>query len=587
MGSEQQLLMGNEAIARGAWEAGVQVATAYPGTPSTEILENIAVYDEVYAQWSVNEKVALEVASGASIEGARVLVVMKHVGLNVAADPFMTLAYTGVGGGLVLVFADDPFMHSSQNEQDNRFYAQMAKVPLLEPSDSQEAKDYTRLAFDISEAHDCPVLVRSTTRISHSRSLVTLGPRVEQKKKPYKKDCQKYVMIPAYGRLRHDALLTNWEGLQKWAQTTDLNEVYKPEEAHRQDMGIITSGISYQYTREVFGDFPILKLGLTNPLAREAIMRFAEDKKRLVVVEELEPYLEQQIKALGLGLEVVGKQFFSQQGEFSLEVLGKARKALLGQKAQKKPGPPIPAVPARPPVLCAGCSHRPVFYTLHKLKLRVMGDIGCYTLSVLPPLEAMDTCLCMGAGVGQALGMEKANPELAGKLVSVIGDSTFFHSGITALVDNVYNRGSSVVLILDNRITAMTGHQAHPGTGKTLKGQEVPMIWPEKIARAAGAEHVRVVDAYDLKGLRKALKEELAKEALSVIVARQECVLLKKDRELSTVHVDQEACEACGACLKFGCPAIQYRDQQYRIEPLLCTSCGVCAELCKFGAIQQ
>ncbi len=586
MKPEKELLTGNEAIARGAWEAGVKVAAAYPGTPSTEILENISTYDEIYSQWSVNEKVSLEVASGASIEGARVLVAMKHVGLNVAADPFMTLAYTGVGGGLVLVFADDPYMHSSQNEQDNRYYAKMARVPLLEPSDSQEAKQYVKKAFEISEQYDCPVLVKSTTRISHSRSLVTLEERVEANKREYVKDCQKYVMIPAYGRQRHQVLLENWERLKRFVAKSGLNYLYSPEKNQASEIGIVTSGISYQYAREVFDEYHILKLGITNPLPEEDIAAFAKGKKLLLVVEELEPFLEQQIKALGLGVEVAGKKYLPPYGEFSLGVLKEAKRKLSNGSNLREQEKVIPAVPPRPPVLCAGCSHRTVFYVLRKLKLRVMGDIGCYTLSVLPPLNSMDTCLCMGAGVGQTLGMEKANPELKGQLVSVIGDSTFFHSGITSLIDNIYNQGTNVVIILDNRITAMTGHQAHPGVGKTLKGEKVDIIWPEKIARALGVANVQVVDSYDLDGFEKTLRQELSNDGLSVIVARQECVLLKKDRTQSTFYIDCAACESCGVCLKFGCPAIQYREEKYLIDKLLCTSCGVCVKLCKFGAIK-
>ncbi|MGM0365140.1 MAG: indolepyruvate ferredoxin oxidoreductase subunit alpha [Actinomycetota bacterium] len=587
MKPESELLTGNEAIARGAWEAGVKVATAYPGTPSTEILENISVYGEIYAQWSVNEKVALEVASGASIEGVRSLAAMKHVGLNVAADPFMTLAYTGVGGGLVLVFADDPDMHSSQNEQDNRYYAKMAKVPMLEPSDSQEAKDFTKAAFDISEKYDCPVLVKSTTRISHSRSLVSLGQRVERKKPEYEKDCRKYVMIPAHGRLRHQVLLKRWEKLTSYVNRSGLNYIYSPKNREPGDVGIITSGISYQYAREVFSGYQILKLALTSPLPEEVIAKFARGKKLLLIVEELEPFLEEGIKSLGLGAEVAGKQYFPQYGELSLATLKEVKRKLFGSREPARSGQGPVNVAPRPPVLCAGCSHRPVFHVLKKLKLRVMGDIGCYTLSVLPPLSSMDTCLCMGAGVGQALGMEKANPGLKGKLVSVIGDSTFFHSGITSLIDNVYNKGSNVIIILDNRITAMTGHQAHPGMGKTLKGEDAGIIWPEEIARAVGAASVQVVDSYDMKGFEDVLKKELSREEVSVIVARQECVLLNKNRGQATFYIDPDACNACGACLKFGCPAIQYRDKTYIIDKLLCTSCGVCVQLCKFDAIKE
>ncbi|MFO7929265.1 MAG: indolepyruvate ferredoxin oxidoreductase subunit alpha [Candidatus Humimicrobiaceae bacterium] len=585
MAGKAKLLTGNEAIARGAWEAGVQVATAYPGTPSTEILENIAKYREIYSQWSVNEKVALEVASGASIEGARVLVAMKHVGLNVAADPFMTLSYTGVGGGLVIVSADDPYMHSSQNEQDNRYYAKMARVLMLEPSDSQEAKDFTIEAFELSEQFDCPVLLRVTTRISHSRSVVGLGPRKESSKKDYLKDCKKFVMVPAFGRLRHQEVLNRWDRLVSFSEDSDLGRIY--DSGENKDVGIITSSISFQYTKEVFGDIDILKLGLSHPLPEKKIRKFLKNRKKAIVIEELEPFIEEQLKEMDLGVVIYGKEYFPQFGELNLGILRKARTKIFGKEKPKKGENKSKNIPNRPPVLCAGCPHRPVFYVLKKLKVRVMGDIGCYTLSVLPPLNSLDTCLCMGAGVGQTLGMEKANPDLRGKLVSVIGDSTFFHSGITPLVDNIYNGGTNLMIILDNRITAMTGHQANPGMGLSLMGKKVPVIWPEKIAESVGVKNVKVIDPYNIQEFEEAVKEELARQDFSVIVARRKCVLLEKEEGDFTVYIEEEDCKACGVCLKFGCPAIEYREGKYSINGLLCTGCGVCLNICKFGAIKE
>jgi len=608
-----KLLTGNEAIARGAYEAGIKVATAYPGTPSTEILENITHYSQIYCQWSVNEKVAMEVASGSSIAGARTLVAMKHVGLNVAADPFMTLSYTGVNGGLVVVIADDPYMHSSQNEQDSRFYAKFAKIPLLEPSDSQEAKDLIKDAINISEEFDTPVMLRTTTRISHSRSPVKQGARIEVNLKGYKKDCQKYVMIPAFGRIRHKILLERWNRLGDFSEKSKLNRIYIPQgDDSSKDrgnlglpkIGIITSGVSYQYSREIFSNVPILKLVISNPLPEEFIKKFCKDKEIILIVEELEPFLEEQIKALGIKAKIIGKDFFPQSGELSLGAVENVYNQLFGTKLlsssnlQEENAHGIKgskkntsaasnySIPGRPPVLCAGCPHRSVFYILKKLRVTIMGDIGCYTLSVLPPLSSLDSCLCMGAGVGQALGMEKANPKLKGKIVSIIGDSTFFHSGITPLIDNLYNKGSGVIIILDNRTTAMTGHQVNPGVGKTLMGEETAELKPEKLAEAAGVKNVKVVDPYDLKHLEKVFKEELEKRQLSVIICRQKCVLLEKTQVKKKVTINLSKCEKCGLCLKFGCPAIEYKNDQYSINELLCTGCGVCIGICKKGAIE-
>lgn len=617
-----KLLTGNEAIAQAAYEAGVKVATAYPGTPSTEILENISKYKSIYCQWSVNEKVALEVASGASIAGARALVAMKHVGLNVAADPFMTLSYTGVNGGLVIISADDPNMHSSQNEQDNRFYAKFAKVPMLEPSDSQEALDMVKLAFDISENYDTPVIVRTTTRISHSRSLVKIGSVIDIEQKKYIKDAKKYVMIPAYARLRHQKLLQRWEQLKNLAEDEIFYKIFIPDTSKldnfkpdtfesrtskkenlkiymkNQSVGIITSGISFQYTREVFFNYPIFKLNMTNPIPAKAITNFATDKNFLIVVEELEPFLEEQIKLLNLPVEVVGKKYFPINGELNLEIVQKVYNELFFKSIKSSnenfPSadnfveslPFIESLPPRPPVLCAGCPHRPVFHVLKKLKVAVMGDIGCYTLSVLPPLNSLDSCLCMGAGIGQALGIEKANPELKGKIVSVIGDSTFFHSGITPLIDSVYNESTGVIIILDNQTTAMTGHQDHPGTGKTLMGNLTETLKPEEFAKAAGVKSIHVIDPYKIGSLEKLIKEELAKQQLSVIVCRRPCVLLDKSKKNNLVLIDYNKCRKCGLCYQFGCPAIELRDDRYLINNLLCNGCGVCIDICKWKAIE-
>jgi indolepyruvate ferredoxin oxidoreductase alpha subunit len=591
-----QLLTGNEAIARAAYEAGVKVATAYPGTPSTEILENISRYKSIYCQWSVNEKVAMEVASGASIAGARTLVAMKHVGLNVAADPFMTLSYTGVNGGLVIVSADDPYMHSSQNEQDNRFYAKFAKVPMLEPSDSQEALDMLKAAFEISEQFDTPVLLRTTTRISHSRSLVKIGEKINLDERKYVKDSKKYVMIPAYGRARHELLLERWARLSEFSESKDLNKVYLPGGKNTiAKIGIITSGVSYQYAREVFSNIPILKLLITNPLPEKTIRGFAEGKHLILIIEELEPFLEEQIKLMGLDSKIAGKEYFPQYGELNLDIADRVYRQLFGTEliSEHKGGargkldaaPMLSDIPQRPPVLCAGCPHRSVFYILKKLKAVVMGDIGCYTLSVLPPLDALDSCLCMGAGIGQALGMEKANPNLKGKVVSVIGDSTFFHSGITPLIDNTYNNGTGLIIILDNRTTAMTGHQVHPGVGKTLSGDDTVELKPEYFAKAAGVKNIRVVDPYDLRLLEKVLRQELERNELSVVVCRRICALLAKVDKNNVVTIDQEKCDKCGVCIRFGCPAIQLRDGSYAINELLCTGCDVCVAVCKKGTI--
>lgn len=576
----KKLLTGNEAIARGAFEAGVTVAAAYPGTPSTEILENIAGYPEIYAEWSPNEKVALEVGIGASIAGARVLVAMKHVGVNVAADPLLTLAYTGVNGGLVLVSADDPGMHSSQNEQDNRYYAKFAQIPLLEPSDSQEAKEMLIEAYRLSEQFDTPVLFRTTTRVAHSQSLVELGEREEVPLKEYVKNAQKYVMLPAHGRMRHPIVEERREKLTLYNETSAFNRI----ERGSSKIGIITSGIAYQYVKEAVPEASVLKLGMTYPLPKKLISSFVDSVETCYVVEELEPFLEEQLKAWGL--KVIGKELFPRVGELSSELV--AAKLSQGQSQHEVAASSAAPIPVRPPVLCPGCPHRGVYYVINKLRLKVAGDIGCYTLGATPPLSSMDTCICMGASISGALGMEKARgKEFARGLVAVIGDSTFMHSGMTGLVDVVYNGGTTTTLILDNSTTAMTGHQDHPGTGMTLGKKQFKQIDLEQLVRALGVERVQVVDPYDLKAVEEALKTEVAIEEPSVIIFKRPCVLLKGHAPEGCVTVDQEKCKACGMCRKLGCPALVFKGDKPAVNATLCNGCGLCIQVCRFGAIRE
>ncbi|RKO65592.1 indolepyruvate ferredoxin oxidoreductase subunit alpha [Desulfofundulus salinus] len=590
----KELMTGNEAIARGAYEHGVTVGVGYPGTPSTEILENFARYPGIKAQWAPNEKVALEVGIGASLAGARVLVTMKHVGVNVAADPLMTAAYTGVNGGLVLVSADDPGMHSSQNEQDNRFYARFARVPMFEPSDSQEALDMVGLALQVSEEFDLPVILRTTTRVAHSQSLVDLKERREAPLRPYRKDPKKWLMVPAFGRLRRQVLEERLQRLKAYTETTPVNFISWGD----RQVGVITSGISYQYVREVLPGASILKLGMTFPLPQGLIRQFAAGVERLLVVEELDPYIEEFVR--GLGLTVTGKKIFPAWNEFTPGLVRRKLKEAgipvpspaAGQDATACPLGPggeveeLPPVPGRPPVLCPGCPHRGVFYVLHKLKLLVTGDIGCYTLGGLPPLEGMDSCVCMGASIGMAHGCELADPSLARRTVAVIGDSTFFHSGITGLMHMVYNGGQGTVIILDNRTTAMTGHQEHPGTGKTLMGEPAPAVDLEALVRALGVGRVRVVDPLDMAGLTQAIQEEIAAGAPSVIIARRPCALLQRENR-PPVRVDVEACTGCKTCLKLSCPAISVQDKKAAVDAIICTGCGLCVQVCKFGALKE
>ena len=574
----KKLMLGNEAVARGAFEAGVTVATAYPGTPSTEITENIAKYEDVYSEWSPNEKVALEVAIGASVAGARAICSMKHVGLNVAADPLFPVSYTGVNGGLVIMVADDPGMHSSQNEQDSRLYAKSSKVPMLEPSDSQECKDFVKEAFEISEKFDCPVIVRLTTRIAHSQSVVELGERVEYKLKEYKKDFNKYVMMPGMARKRHVEVEKRMAALKEYADATGLNRI----EWGSKDVGVVTSGIAYQYAKEAFGGVSYLKLGMVYPLPEKLISEFAKQVKTLYVIEELEPFIEEQIRSMGI--EVKGKELLPAIGEYSVRLI---KEKILGEKPRNFT-PLEDNIPVRPPVMCPGCPHRGVYYVLKKLKLTVTGDIGCYTLGALPPTESMDTCVCMGASVGMALGMEKARgKDFAKKTVAVIGDSTFVHSGITGLIDVVYNKGNSTVIILDNSITGMTGHQHNPTTGYTIKGEPTKQVDLVKLANAIGIDRVRVADPFDIKEFEKIVKEEVQAEEPSLIISQRPCALLKHVKFEGLLRINKERCKRCKLCLTVGCPAIVDKGDFIEVNEALCVGCRLCTKVCRFEAFEK
>lgn len=585
----KKLLLGNEAVAQGAYEAGVHVVSSYPGTPSTEITENIAKYPEIYCEWAPNEKVALEVAVGASIAGARAMCCMKHVGLNVAADPLFTAAYTGVNGGLVIVVADDPGMHSSQNEQDSRFYALSAHLPMLEPSDSAECADCIKTAFEISETFDTPVLVRLTTRIAHARSPVEIGTRRKVPKKEYRKDIMKYVMMPGMAKKRHVALAERMHAIEAYADGKNTS-CQGPNRVEQGDpsLGIITSGICYQYVKEVFPKASILKLGMVYPLPEQMIRAFAETVERLLVVEELEPFIENDIRQLGIS-DVSGKQYFTNQGELSTSGI---REAFYGETLPRAEAACAVEAPQRPPVMCPGCPHRAVFYTLAGLKLRVSGDIGCYTLGAMAPYQAIDACVCMGASVGMAHGMEKAEAaaeclEPLPETVAVIGDSTFIHSGITGLIDIVYNKGNATVIILDNSITGMTGHQQNPATGYTIRNEKTTAVDLVKLAEAVGVKRVRVEDPFDMKAFRAAVKEELAAHEPSVIIAQRPCALLKTVSYGAPVEIDAARCKKCGSCMRLGCPAIYKEAEAYHIDHSLCVGCGLCKQMCAFGAIQK
>ncbi|MBP5254916.1 MAG: indolepyruvate ferredoxin oxidoreductase subunit alpha [Lachnospiraceae bacterium] len=571
----EKLMLGNEAAARGLYEAGCTFVSAYPGTPSTEITEEAVKYPEIYCEWAPNEKVATEAAFGASLAGARSACAMKHVGLNVAADPLFTISYTGVNGGMVVFVADDPAMHSSQNEQDSRHYAIAAKVPMLEPADSREAKEFVRQAFEISEAYDTPVIVRMCTRIAHAQCTVSQEPRTEVPLKPYVKQPEKYIMSPANAIKKHPKVEARTAALQAFAEQTGLN---RAEYAEDRSLGIITSGTSYEYVKEVFGDsVSILKLGMVNPLPEQMIRYFDAHVDRLVVVEELDPVIENFVKSIGIACE--GKALFPIIGEFSQSVIREA----MGIPSPSHPEPV--QVPGRPPIMCPGCPHRGLFYLLAKNRYTVIGDIGCYTLGSAPPLNAVDMVLCMGASVSGSHGFLKARPENAAKTVAVIGDSTFMHSGMTGLANIAYNNSPATVLILDNSITGMTGHQNNPTNGYNITGDPATAIDLTALCHALGIERVTVVDPYDLKETEKVLKEETAFDGPSVIISRRPCALLKQVKRKPALSIDPDRCRNCKSCLRIGCPAISAAGGRPVIDPTQCVGCGVCGQLCAFGAI--
>jgi indolepyruvate ferredoxin oxidoreductase alpha subunit len=570
-------MLGNEAAARGLYEAGCGVVSSYPGTPSTEITECLSKYDEVYSEWAPNEKVAMEVAFGASFAGKRSFCGMKHVGMNVAADPLFTISYTGINAGMVIGVADDPGMHSSQNEQDSRHYAIAAKLPMLEPADSGECLNFAKQAYELSEKYDTPVILRLCTRISHSQSIIETSDRTELPLPEYEKKANKYIMMPANAKNRHPVVEQRTLDLIAYSENCPFNRV----EMGGTEMGIIASGTAYQYAREVFGDsVSYLKLGLVNPLPVELIKDFAAKVDRLVVIEELDPIIEDHCKKLGLKVE--GKSLFSNIGEFSQNMVAKA----LGREPDK--GVRIEdAIPARPPVMCAGCPHRGLFYSLKKNKAIVLGDIGCYTLGAVPPLAAMDYTICMGASVSGIHGFNKARGEDSeGRTVAVIGDSTFMHSGVTGLIDIAYNESNSTVIILDNSITGMTGHQQNPTTGYNIKGDPAGKIDLEALCRSIGINRVRVVDPYNLAECDKAIKEELSAKEPSVIISRRPCALLKYVKHKPPLTVNAEKCRGCKSCMRIGCPAISIVDGIAKIDNTLCVGCGVCQQLCGFGALE-
>ncbi len=574
----KKLLIGNEALARGFYEGGIGVVSSYPGTPSTEITEFLSQYRDIYSEWAPNEKVAAEVAFGASLGGKRAICCMKHVGLNVAADPVFTMSYTGVNAGMVICVADDPAMHSSQNEQDSRHYAIAAKLPMLEPADSAEAHTFAKASFALSEQFDTPVLMRICTRIAHSQSIVEIGEREAVADKAYQKTPEKYIMMPAYAKARHPIVEERLAAMTAYAEDCPFNRIDAGTDSA---LGIITAGTCYQYVKEVFGDkVPVLKLGLLNPLPPKMIRDFAASVDRLVVIEELDGVIETFVRSLGLAVE--GKSLFSPIGEYSQSVIAKA----FGLHEQKYA---VPAeVPGRPPMMCAGCPHRGMFYTLSKNKVTVIGDIGCYTLGAVAPLNAVDSVLCMGASVSGLHGFNKAQGEAAeGKSVAVIGDSTFMHSGITGLVDIAYNQSNSTVIILDNSITGMTGHQQNPTTGMDIHGDPAGKIDLEALCHAIGIRRVAVVDPYDLAACEKVLKEELAAKEPSVIISRRPCVLLKSVKKNPPLVIDEEKCRGCRACMQIGCPAISFKAKKAVIDATLCVGCGVCQQKCAFGAIVE
>ncbi len=574
----KKILIGNAAIARGAYENGVTVATAYPGTPSTEITEEISKFDNIDAQWSTNEKVALEIGIGASIAGARTIVSMKHVGLNVAADPFMSISYPGVNAGLVIAVADDPGQHSSQNEQDTRYFGMAAKVPIVEPSDSQECKDFVGAALQISEEFDTPVIIRLTTRVSHSQSFVEIEDRKDIPLKDYDQNPNKYIVAPAVAKKRRILVEDRLRKLEEFAETTELNTL----EYNDLKIGVITSGIAYQYSKEVMPEASFLKLGLSYPLPKDKIKEFVNKCDKVYVIEELEPIFEEKIKSWGL--DVIGKDVIPTIGELSPAII---RKAIFGKSIEGIQTVFTEEIPNRPPTLCPGCHHRGVFYILKKLKLHVSGDIGCYTLAAFDPLASMDTSICMGASIGMALGFEKARgKDFAKKSLAVIGDSTFLHSGITGLIDVVYNQANTTTIILDNSITGMTGHQDNPSTGYDLKGLAAPRIDFEVLGRSLGIKRIEVVDAYDLDRLEEIIKKEINADGPSLIITKRPCILVKRfDLVKEAFKIDLDKCTNCKICLKIGCPAISFKDEKMQINQLLCVGCGLCAKLCNFDAI--
>lgn len=576
----KQLMIGNEAVARGLWEAGCSLVSSYPGTPSTEVTECFVKYDDVYAEWAPNEKVAMETAFGASLAGVRSCCCMKHVGLNVAADPMFTMSYTGVNGGMVILVADDPGMHSSQNEQDSRHYAHAAKIPMLEPSDSSEALTFAKLAFDLSESFDTPVILRMCTRIAHSQSIVELSERDCTVKKEYKKIPEKYIMMPGYAKKRHPIVEHRMEALTAYAESAAcIREEMSDQLFKGKRVGIITSGTCYQYVKEVMGDkVSVLKLGMVHPLPIERIRNFAKNVDRVVVIEELDDVIESHCSKIGVTVE--GKCIFSKVGELSQSAIAKA----FGIALPEHPGIDT-VIPVRPPVMCAGCPHRGMYYILAKNKINVIGDIGCYTLGAQQPLNAVDSVLCMGASVSGLHGFNKAGDN-AGHTVAVIGDSTFMHSGITGLVNIAYNGSASTVIVLDNSITGMTGHQQNPTTGLNIKGDPATKIDLEALCHAIGIERVRVVDPYDLAACETAVKEELAIDAPSVIISRRPCALLKYVKHAPSLKVDTDACRGCKMCMKLGCPAISIHNKKAFVDATLCVGCGVCRQLCKFDALK-
>ena len=572
-----QLMLGNKAVARGLYEAGVCFISSYPGTPSTEVTEEAAKYDEIYCEWAPNEKVAMESAFGASLAGRRSFCAQKHVGLNVAADPLYTMSYTGVNAGLVIVVADDAGMHSSQNEQDSRHHAIAAKVPMLEPSDSKEALEYTKLAYELSEQFDTPVLLKMCTRVAHSQSIVQTGERVVPDK-PYEKNIAKYVMMPGNAKKRHPIVEQRTLDLIKYAETNPINRV----EMGDTKIGIITCSTSYQYVKEVFGDsVSVLKLGMTNPLPGDLIKDFAAKVDKLFVVEELDPIIENHVKSLGI--EVTGKELLPVIDEFSQNLLAKAFGKEINDSFTIDEN-----IPARPPVMCAGCPHRGLFYTLKKNNCTVLGDIGCYTLGAVPPLGAIEMTLCMGASIGAVHGFNKVRgAESEKKTVAVIGDSTFMHSGMTGLANVAYNQSNSTIVIVDNSITGMTGHQQNPTTGYNIKGDPAGKIDLEALCKAMGFERVRVVDPYNLKQCDEVLKEELSVEAPSVIISRRPCALLKYVKHNAPLKVNTDKCVGCKSCMKIGCPAISMKDGKATIDNTLCVGCNVCSQMCPVGAFED